>query len=168
MSFDPRFTITNPVAASLTEIERARGFLRGATLSEDWVDAMRSEAFVLEAHHSTHIEGTGLTLEQARRLLAGVDVPEADPDDAREPLNYREAFDFVTDWTGEYALSDRQTVALGHVMEHGRITIGDFEQLCDAVSRRTLQRDLKGLVEKGLLSLQGGTYQAEYVPGAKL
>ena len=34
MSFSPRFTITNAVAAALTEIERARGFLEAATLSD--------------------------------------------------------------------------------------------------------------------------------------
>lgn len=34
-----------------------------------------------EAHHTTHIEGTRLTLEQAMRLLEGNPVPEADPDD---------------------------------------------------------------------------------------
>ncbi len=32
---------------------------------EDWVRAMGERAFVLEAHHTTHIEGTQLTLDQA-------------------------------------------------------------------------------------------------------
>ncbi|MFC1534911.1 Fic family protein, partial [Thermodesulfobacteriota bacterium] len=52
----------------------------------------------LEAHHTTHIEGTRLTLEQAERLWEGDSVPEADPDDARELLNYRRAFDFVSEY----------------------------------------------------------------------
>ncbi len=92
MAFAPRFTITNAITTALTEIERARGFLEAATLTDEWVDAMRSEAFLLEAHHTTHIEGTRLTLEDADDLLAGRAVPGADPDDARELLNYREAF----------------------------------------------------------------------------
>jgi hypothetical protein len=33
-SFDPIFTITNRIAAALTSIERARGFLEAATLSD--------------------------------------------------------------------------------------------------------------------------------------
>jgi Fic family protein len=53
---------------------------------------------VLEAHHTTHIEGTHLSLEQAERLLAGNSVPEADPDDVRELLNYRGAFEFVSEY----------------------------------------------------------------------
>jgi Fic family protein len=77
-------------------IERARGFLEAAELSEEWIRSMGDRALVLEAHHTTHIEGTQLTLDQARRLLAGEDVSNVDPDDVRELLNYRRAFDFVS------------------------------------------------------------------------
>ncbi len=98
--FQPTFSITNPITAGLTRIERARGFLEAASLSDDWVGAMETRALVLEAHHTTHIEGTRLTLEQAERLWAGERVPDADPDDARELLNYRQAFDFVSDYLG--------------------------------------------------------------------
>lgn len=96
--FKPTFTTTNRITAGLTRIERARGFLEAATLSEDWIREMGRRALVLEAHHKTHIEGTRLTLNQAERLLAGNLVPEADPDDARELLNYRKAFDFVSEY----------------------------------------------------------------------
>ena len=98
MGFVPRFSITHPIAAALTRIERARGFLDAARLSEHWLATMRSRAFLLEAHHTTHIEGTRLTLEQSERLLGGLAVPEADPDDARELLNYRDAFEFVSSY----------------------------------------------------------------------
>ena len=60
MSFEPRFSITNAITTALTEIERARGFLEAADLSDVWVEEMCSRAFVLEAHHTTHIEGTRL------------------------------------------------------------------------------------------------------------
>ncbi len=97
-SLTPIFTITNRITAGLTRIERARGFLEAATLSESWIREMGHRALVLEAHHTTHIEGTRLTLEQAERLLLGNPVPEADPDDVRELLNYRKAFDFVSEY----------------------------------------------------------------------
>ena len=71
----PKFTITNAIAAALTRIERARGFLEAATLSENWVRAMGERALVLEAHHTTHIEGTHLTLDQAERLWKGGGAP---------------------------------------------------------------------------------------------
>jgi Fic family protein len=97
----PRFTITNTIATHLTTIERACGFLDAATLGEKWVNRMAHRALLLEAHHTTHIEGTQLTLEQAERLLNGEPVPEADPDDARELLNYRDAFEFVSEYLGD-------------------------------------------------------------------
>jgi Fic family protein len=95
---NPRFTITHSITQGMARIERARGFLEAAQLSEDWVRQMSERALLLEAHHSTHIEGTRLTLDQAERLLAGQPVPQADADDVRELLNYREAFHLVSDY----------------------------------------------------------------------
>ena len=118
--FQPRFTITNRITEGLTRIERARGFLEAAGLSEDWVREMGRRALVLEAHHTTHIEGTQLTLDQAERLLAGESVPEADPDDARELLNYRRAFDFVSEY-----LSSGAPITEGLIREiHKRLVEG--------------------------------------------
>jgi len=340
-SFKPTFNITNRITAGLTRIERARGFLEAATLSDAWVREMGRRALILEAHHTTHIEGTRLTLDQAEQLLAGKPVPEADPDDVRELLNYKKAFEFVSeyledsgpiteglvreihkrlvegvrggaaapgeyrkiqnyvvnsstgetaytpppahdvpimmaelvDWlnqereihpvlvsgisqfqfvhihpfldgngrtsrllstlclyragydfkrlftiseyydrdrrafyraiqsvreagmdmTGwleyfveglttqlaevrergeqairkdvlvkEHRLSDRQAKALGHILEHGSLTIKDFEGLCPEVNRRSLQRDLKAMVDRGVIVAEGGTHHLLY------
>ena len=100
MTFKPRFTITNATALALTKIERARGFIDAAKLSEEWITGMQARALILEAHYTTHIEGTHLTVEQAERLLDNKPVPEADPDEARELLNYRSAFDLVAGYLG--------------------------------------------------------------------
>jgi Fic family protein len=94
----PRFTISNSITAGLTAIERARGFLEAATLSEEWMRRMSQRALLLEAHHTTHIEGTHLTVKQAERLWSGEKVAEARPDDVRELLNYRQAFNLVSEY----------------------------------------------------------------------
>lgn len=118
--FQPQFTITNAITSALTQIERARGFLDAAMLSEDWVRQMGERALILEAHHTTHIEGTQLTLEQAERLLDGEPVPEADPDDARELLNYRRAFEFVSEY-----LNSGEPITEGLIREiHKRLVEG--------------------------------------------
>ena len=96
--FTPKFNITSKITKSLTSIERARGFLEAATLSEEWIRAMSEKAFILEAHHTTHIEGTQLTVEQSEQLLKGKKVEEADSEDVRELLNYRSAFNFVSEY----------------------------------------------------------------------
>lgn len=95
MPFKPKFTITVPIASALTSIERTRGFLEAATLSKDWVSKMQARALILEAHHTTHIEGTHLSVEQAEKLIIGEKVSGVDSEDVKELLNYRKAFDFV-------------------------------------------------------------------------
>ena len=44
---NPRFTITNAIAGGLARIERARGFLDAATLSEAWLRRMSERALLL-------------------------------------------------------------------------------------------------------------------------
>ena len=119
-SLEPAFSITNGIANGLTHIERARGFLEAATLSEHWIREMGRRALILEAHHTTHIEGTRLTLEQAEQLLEGNSVPEANPDDVRELLNYKMAFEFVSEY-----LEDGGPITEGLVREiHKRLVEG--------------------------------------------
>lgn len=96
--FKPEFTITARINNSLLEIERARGFLEAAKLKEGWIKDMQSEAIILEAHYSTHIEGTQLTLSQAQRILTGKPVRGVRKDDRQELLNYKEAMDFVAEY----------------------------------------------------------------------
>lgn len=96
----PIFRITNAIALNLTRIERARGFLDAARLSEDWIAGMQQRALVLEAHHTTHIEGTHLTLDQSERLLAGEKPTGVKADDAKEVTNYRKAVELVADYLG--------------------------------------------------------------------
>ncbi|MBU0479221.1 Fic family protein [bacterium] len=101
MLFDPKFTISAKINKSLVEIERVRGFLDAIKIKEEWFSAIQKEALVLESHYSTHIEGTALTLEQARKVLNGKDVKGVRPDDRRELLNYKRAMDFVSTYLGK-------------------------------------------------------------------
>jgi Fic family protein len=98
--FRPRFTITNAINNALLEIERARGFLDAADLREDWLDEMRSDAAIREAHYSTHIEGTALTLDQSEGILRGEALEGIGIDDRQELLNYKEAMDHISEHLG--------------------------------------------------------------------
>jgi Fic family protein len=101
MSFEPLFTNSAPITEAIARIERARGFLEGLRLSEARLRALGERALLSEAHFSTHIEGTRLTLDQSARLWAGQEVADADPEDVRELLNYRRAFDLVARYLDE-------------------------------------------------------------------
>lgn len=117
---EPRFIITNAIAADLAAIERSRGFLEAAKLSDEWIARMSRRALLLEAHHTTHIEGTQLSIEQAERLWSGQNVAQANADDARELLNYRAAFDLVS----SYLISD-EPITEGLIREiHRRLVEG--------------------------------------------
>ena len=59
---------------------------------------MQRRALVLEAYHTTHIEGARLAFTQAERLLGGEAVVDAPRDDALELLNYRDAFELVSEY----------------------------------------------------------------------
>jgi predicted HTH transcriptional regulator len=120
--FSPAFTITNRIAAALTRIERARGFLDAATLSEDWLKTMSGLAIQL-----SEVQERG-----RRTILHDILVKQ-------------------------HALSARQSKALFLAEENAAFTIQDLETACPNVNRRTLQRDLKILIDKGLLSAEGAT-----------
>lgn len=98
MRLEPKFTITNAILSALTQIENARGFLNAAVLSESWIRSLQDKALILEAHHTTHIEGTQLTLAQSEKVLQGETFKNANPNDVREIINYRDAFDLVSDY----------------------------------------------------------------------
>jgi hypothetical protein len=46
--------------------------------------------------------------------------------------------------------SECQALALLHIPVHASLTIQDLERFCSRVNCRTLQKDLKLIVEKGL------------------
>jgi Fic family protein len=62
----------------------------------------------------------------------------------------------------QHGLSDRQAKAVQHILEHGSLTIQEFERLWPEVNRQTLQRDLKAMGDKGLLFAEGATNQLIY------
>jgi Fic family protein len=101
MTFNPKFTITPKINKALVEIERVRGFLDAVKLKDDWIADMQKEALILESHHSTHIEGTALSFEQAKSILEGKKVEGVDRDDEKELLNYKSAMDFISKYLGK-------------------------------------------------------------------
>lgn len=101
MSFKPKFSITQKINKALIEIERVRGFLDAINLKDDWTSDMQTRALILESHHSTHIEGTRISLEQAQDIMLGKKVKEVDRDDEKELLNYKKAMNFISKYLGK-------------------------------------------------------------------
>ena len=118
MVFNPKFTISTKVNKALVEIERVRGFLDAVKLKDDWISDMQKKALILESHHSTHIEGTALSFEQAKSILEGKKVKGVNRDDKKELLNYKKAMDFISKY-----LSKDDPVSEGIVREVHKILV---------------------------------------------
>lgn len=92
MTYRPRYTVNDRIAAAIARIEAAQQSLSSQELPAERLAALRRLALVREAYHTTSIEGSRLSLDQAERLLAGESPPHAAGEDARELLNYADAF----------------------------------------------------------------------------
>ena len=101
MVFIPHYSLNSKINSALVEIERVRGFLDAIKIKEAWFSQVQEEALREEAHYSTHIEGTGITLEQAKNIFAGKKVPGVSGDIKMELKNYRLALDFVSEYLGK-------------------------------------------------------------------
>ena len=55
----------------------------------------------------------------------------------------------------KYDLNERQGKAIEFLLAYGKLTIKEFEQLCPAVNRRSLQRDLTGFLDKKIIKESG-------------
>jgi DNA-binding HxlR family transcriptional regulator len=55
-----------------------------------------------------------------------------------------------------------QARAVEALLERGRLGIEEFEALVPGVHRRTLQRDLRGLVERGVAVAKGAARAVRY------
>ena len=60
-------------------------------------------------------------------------------------------------------LNARQTLAMEWLLERGEMRIEDLEGLCPGVHRRSLQRDLQALVDRGLTTAEGAARATRYV-----
>ena len=64
--------------------------------------------------------------------------------------------------TKKYKLSARQPIALQLALGQGRFHIQDLETKCPGVHRRGSQCDLRGMIEQGVLIVEGATNQLVY------
>ena len=63
----------------------------------------------------------------------------------------------------DYALNPRQVLAVGHLLDRDELRIEELEILCPNVNRRTLQRDLRDLVQQGVVKSIGAARAVKYL-----
>ena len=129
----------------------------------------RNEIIVQILSDMGFIERLGYGIDRMIRLMTGAGLP---------PPKFEEtAAGFQVTLVGQGAsliseqadllrwrqagLNERQEQALAHLLETGRITNREYQQLCPDVSAETIRRDLADLVSKDLL-LKIGEKRATY------
>ncbi|MGH8057159.1 MAG: Fic family protein, partial [Candidatus Entotheonellia bacterium] len=62
----------------------------------------------------------------------------------------------------QYTLNLRQGLAVGYLLEKNELRVEELEVLCPGVNRRTLQRDLRDLVQQGVVKSLGAARAVRY------
>lgn len=62
----------------------------------------------------------------------------------------------------QHNLNQRQALVLRHLSVQSELSIQDYQALVPDASRRTLQRDLKDMIDKKIIMVTGATNQAAY------
>lgn len=105
--------------------------------------------------------GTGRMIEECRKT--GIPEPQFESRGSSFRVVFRKAIP-VEQRFMQAGLNERQVKALSLVAERGQITLAEYAQLVK-MPRRTLQRDLQGLVENGLLVKHGTGKTTRYERG---
>jgi len=117
---------------------------------------------VIEAMAKVSNEGQGRGTQETGGIAFQEQSQVDDEQILREGLPEDGPFAQDEDTGGMGELSLRQANILCHISEHGSMNIQDVENLYPDVNRRTLQRDLKVMVDKGLIISEGATHQTTY------
>lgn len=67
--YEPSYSITHKILRLIGKIEGARELIENAALVPAYEKQFRDEALSRTVHHGTHLEGNGLSQEQARKII---------------------------------------------------------------------------------------------------
>ena len=98
--FTPKFNYTHVIVKNLMEIEGAKQVIENSAILPIWQSRFQKEALIRQAHHTTHIEGTELTIEQVRDLVDDKSIVARERD-IQEVRNYLKVAAFIDDVYGD-------------------------------------------------------------------
>jgi Fic family protein len=120
--WQPRYTLTAPIARSLMEIEASRAVVEHIALPPAVQSELRRRARLRSTHYSTRIEGNRLTLAEAQQVVEGrLRHLGARERHAGEVRNYWNALLRVEEWADQRtALTENLIQRLHSLVERGR------------------------------------------------
>lgn len=97
--FTPEFNYTHSIVRNLMVIEGAKEVIENSPILPIWQSRLQKDALVRQAHHTTRIEGTQLTIDQVRDLIDEKPVV-AKERDIQEVRNYLKVAAFIDEVYG--------------------------------------------------------------------
>ncbi len=132
----PKFKVSNQILENIGEIEAARAIINSAPLVPSYEKSFQQKAVARIVHYGTRIEGNELSLDQAKKVMAGENVL-AGKRDVQEVINYRKVVDFIEEMVGE-----------GIGKEQAYYQEEDLKKIHDLVTDRILPEDKSGAYRK--------------------
>jgi Fic family protein len=125
MSYQPQFTITASLLATIEEISSFREKILAATVQVPWIPTLQKDTRARNTHSSTAIEGNPLTLEQVRMLEGGQALVGHTERAKREVLNYLAGLRFIEKHLTKKSITHTEVLKLhaiiaADVMDQGR------------------------------------------------
>jgi len=120
IKWDPRYSITDKIAADLMTIEKIRVQLENAQIPLSSLARIRESARIRSTHFSTQIEGNRLTLQEARDVVKNQRIIQERVRDSREVKNYWDALLKIEEWAKELRPFDEFLMKKTHsIVEKG-------------------------------------------------
>jgi Fic family protein len=92
--YEPEFTVTQDILKNIGRIEAAKEVIENAPLVPIYEARFVSDALTRTVHHSTHLEGNDLTLQEAKKIIEGENIV-ARTRDIQEVINYRSVLKYL-------------------------------------------------------------------------
>lgn len=125
MAFDPRFSITPELLATVEQIAALRERIQSAAVDLAWIPALQRDTAARNVHASTAIEGNPLTLQQVRALEEGRELSSAPPRHRREVLNYFAGLRHIQKNAGKRTVRQADVLALHRILAAGVMDQGE-------------------------------------------
>ncbi len=118
------FTETDEIRSLFEELDAWKELLDIRVLPRTWGGRLRRDLEADAVAASTRMEGVNVTVDEVRRILAGDQPPEVEPEDRRLVEGYRDAMNFVLRQADDPAFSWDRGLIVGL---HDRVLAGRYD-----------------------------------------
>ncbi len=142
--FIPEFNYTHSIVRNLMDIEGAKEVIENSVILPIWQSRQQKEALIRQAHYTTRIEGTQLTIDQVRDLIDDKPVVARERD-IQEVRNYLKVAAFIDEVYGDPDMEfDLRTIRHIHYLIlagiEGGYEPGEFRKIQNYVANIKTQK----------------------------